>query len=75
MIIVIIECVLCLLLAYVYYKVATSDKINTTLKIGIIISAMGVFAFDRIKLILFLISIGILWLIKHNKKPKQNEFT
>ena len=75
MIIVIIEGVLCVLLAYIYYRVSTGSKVSPLLKWGVIISAMGVFAFDKIKLLLFLISLGVVWLIKHHKKSKANEFT
>lgn len=74
MIVVIVEGVLCVLLAYIYYKVATGNKVTPLLKWTIIISSIGVFAFDKIKLFLFLLSLGVVWLIKH-KKSKSNEFT
>jgi len=69
------ECVLLVVLSYTYYMVTTGRNIPSVLRLGIMLSAIGVFAFDKIKLFLFLISVGVIWLIKHYKKNKRNEFT
>jgi len=69
------ECVLLVILSYTYYMVTTGKSIPSILKWGITLSAIGVFAFDKIKLFLFVLSVGVIWLIKHYKKNKRNEFT
>lgn len=70
----IIEICLFALLLFVYFKVSYSGKVTTFAKWVITLSSIGILAIaDKFKLVLWLIVVGLIWLIKYSKKKKNDE--
>lgn len=73
MIPVIIEAFLFIVLVYAYFCVSTKGNTSTFTKWVITLSSIGIlFIADKIKLLIWLIAVGVIWLIKYYKKTKDN---
>lgn len=70
---VIVEIILFIALMYTYYVVSVSDKVSTFYKWIIILSSVGILAIaDKVKLLMFIITVTILWLFKYHKKQSND---
>lgn len=65
---------ICLILSY--YYASKKDKISDLDKGAMAFFSILILALsDRFKLLIWCVVVGIVWLIKHSKKGKKNEFT
>ena len=70
----IIEILFFMLLLFTYFKVSYSGRVTTFSKWLVTLSSIGILFFaDKIKLLLWLICVGAIWVIRYKKK--NNELT
>lgn len=75
-VIITVQFILLVLLLYCIYLVANKGHASSFVKWVMFISSVGILALaDKFKLIIWLIVVAFMWLIKHYKKRKKNEFT
>ena len=68
-VITIIEIMFFIALVYTYFKVSITGKVTTFSKWIIALCSMGILFFaDKIKLLLFVIAIAVIWIIRHKKR-------
>jgi len=72
---VIIQGIFFLILLSTYYYANKNNQTALLTKWLLFICAIGVLSFDEIKLFLFIISVGAVWIISLYKKSKRNGFT
>jgi hypothetical protein len=73
MIALIIESVLFVVLLYAYFCVSSKGQASTFAKWVITLSSMGIlFISDKIKLVFWLLAVGVIWLIRYSKKTKKD---
>lgn len=69
----IIEIAFLALLLFAYFKVSYTGRVTTFTKWLLALSSIGVLFFaDKIKLSLWLICVGAIWLIKYKKKNNES---
>lgn len=72
-VITITEVILFIILMYTYYRVSTQGEVSDFSKWVITLSSVGILFFaDKIKLLIWLIAVGVIWLIRYYKKEKND---
>lgn len=61
---VIIQGIFTIALVLAYFHASQQNKTSTSTKLILTICTIGVLAFDKIKLVLFIISVSVVWAIK-----------
>jgi hypothetical protein len=74
MTVVISQIVLFIILVYTSFMITRKERVSNFTKVVVALSTIGVLAFDKVKLMIWLIGVGVMWIFHNTKKRKSNGF-
>lgn len=70
--IVIVQLIFFVILVTTFIYVSYTGKVTLWVKLLLTLSSIGVLCFDKIKLLIWALAVGAIWLIKYSKKTNTN---